>query len=121
LLNELINGERSPGQRLNIDALTRELNISQTPLREALARLEHTGFVERVRLKGYTVSALPTQTELMKLMDTRLLLEPALAAAATKNVTVEFLGVLKKTIGMMYAASGRADQKNMRKHWQADE
>ena len=29
-----------PGTRLNIDALTRELGISQTPIRESLARLK---------------------------------------------------------------------------------
>lgn len=121
LLSELINGERPPGQRLNIDALSRELNISQTPLREALARLEHTGFVERVRLKGYTVSALLTPSELIKLMDTRLLLEPALVVAATEHATTDFLELLKETIDMMYAASGRADEENLRKHWQADE
>lgn len=121
LLTDLINGQRPPGQRLNIDALSRELNISHTPLREALARLEHTGFVERVRLKGYTVSALLTQRELIKLMETRLLLEPALVAAATDNATPDFLALLEESIDMMYAASERVDEKNLCKHWQADE
>lgn len=56
LLGQFMDGLWSPGQSLNIGALTRELNVSQTPLREALARLEHTGLVRREALKGYRVA-----------------------------------------------------------------
>src|SRR3954467_4992197 len=46
-----------PGTRLNIDALTRELGISQTPIRESLARLEADGLVIKEPLRGYRVSS----------------------------------------------------------------
>ena len=46
-----------PGTRLNIDALTRELGISQTPIRESLARLESDGLVIKEPLRGYRVSS----------------------------------------------------------------
>lgn len=72
---------------LNIGALSRELNVSQTPLREALARLEHTGLVRREALKGYRVAPLFSETELIKLMDARLVLEPTLTYEAGRRTT----------------------------------
>ncbi|MFC7740084.1 GntR family transcriptional regulator [Nocardiopsis composta] len=56
LLAQFMEGKRKAGEPLNIGALSRELDVSQTPLREALARLEHTGLVRREALKGYRVS-----------------------------------------------------------------
>ena len=52
-----------PGTRLNIDALTRELGISQTPIRESLARLESDGLVIKEPLRGYRVSSRLTREE----------------------------------------------------------
>ena len=36
-----------PGARITVDGLAREFNVSQTPVREALSRLESEGLVER--------------------------------------------------------------------------
>lgn len=49
LLHQFMSGERGAGESLNIGALSRELDVSQTPLREALARLEHTGWSSGLR------------------------------------------------------------------------
>ncbi|MGO3249914.1 MAG: GntR family transcriptional regulator, partial [Agrococcus casei] len=76
LRDQLMAGEREPGEVLNIATLSRDLEASQTPIREALARLEHTGLVERQALKGYRVSPLFTERELGKLMDVRIIIEP---------------------------------------------
>ncbi|MFE5853328.1 GntR family transcriptional regulator [Streptomyces sp. NPDC056500] len=91
LLGQFMDGLWSPGRPLNIGALSRELNVSQTPLREALARLEHTGLVHREALKGYRVAPLFSEAELIKLMDARLVLEPALTYEAGRRTTPEFL------------------------------
>ncbi|MGI9502128.1 MAG: GntR family transcriptional regulator, partial [Geminicoccaceae bacterium] len=45
LRNKAINFEFKPGERLNESALTRELGISRTPMREALNRLVAEGFL----------------------------------------------------------------------------
>lgn len=45
LRNKAINFEFKPGQRINESALTRELGISRTPMREALNRLVAEGFL----------------------------------------------------------------------------
>jgi DNA-binding GntR family transcriptional regulator len=72
----------SPGQRLAIDVLARDLRVSQTPVREALARLEAEGLVTRAALRGYSATPLLTRAELDDLFGLRLLLEPWGAARA---------------------------------------
>ena len=51
LLASLMDGRLEPGATVSIDGTARELDVSPTPVREALARLEHTGMVRRVALK----------------------------------------------------------------------
>jgi DNA-binding GntR family transcriptional regulator len=68
-----------PGERVNMDALARELAVSPTPVREALARLEADGLLRKQPLVGYTVSPLLTREEFADLFDMRLLLECAAA------------------------------------------
>jgi DNA-binding GntR family transcriptional regulator len=121
LLIEFMSGMRPPGQPLNIEKLARELNMSPTPVREALARLEHTGLVSREALRGYHVAPLLSRNEILQLMDARLLLEPTLAANTTHHATQQFLEQLASTIDTMDSASKTVDGKALRKAWMADE
>ncbi|WP_022670844.1 GntR family transcriptional regulator [Hippea alviniae] len=58
-LKEKINaGEIRKGDLLDLGALSRELGISKTPLRDALLKLESDGFVEIMPRKGVKVKAL---------------------------------------------------------------
>ena len=45
-----------PGARITVDNLARELNVSQTPIREALGRLEGEGLVIKTHLIGYSAA-----------------------------------------------------------------
>src|SRR5207302_468801 len=47
-----------PASRVNIDQLARQLNVSPTPVREALARLEADALVVKEPLRGYTAAPL---------------------------------------------------------------
>ncbi|GAA3682207.1 GntR family transcriptional regulator [Nonomuraea antimicrobica] len=76
-----------PGDRVNIDALARDLEVSQTPIREALARLESDGLVRKRPLVGYTVSPLLTRAEFDHLFEMRLLLECAATRWAAERAT----------------------------------
>ncbi|MEV0382661.1 GntR family transcriptional regulator [Nonomuraea sp. NPDC050643] len=76
-----------PDDRVNIDALARDLEVSQTPIREALARLESDGLVRKRPLVGYTVSPLLTRAEYHHLFEMRLLLECATARWAAERAT----------------------------------
>jgi DNA-binding GntR family transcriptional regulator len=75
----------APGQRINIDALARQLEVSPTPVREALARLEADGLVRKRPLAGYTAAPLLTRAEFEELIEMRLILEPAAARRAASR------------------------------------
>ncbi|MEV5707226.1 GntR family transcriptional regulator [Actinoallomurus sp. NPDC052274] len=75
----------APGDRVNIDALARELEVSPTPVREALARLESDGLVRKRALAGYTVSPLLTKQEFIDMFDMRLVLEGTSARWAAER------------------------------------
>jgi DNA-binding GntR family transcriptional regulator len=44
--DRIISGQYAPGMRLDEAALSKEFNISRTPIREALLRLEFSGLIE---------------------------------------------------------------------------
>ena len=90
--------EIAPGQRVNIDALSIRLGVSQTPIREALARLESDGLIAKEPLKGYSATNLLTVKEFDDLFKFRLLIEPWAAEQAAKNVDAEGKAALKAEI-----------------------
>lgn len=79
----------APGERINIDALARRLEVSPTPVREALARLESDGLVRKRPLAGYTATPLLTRAEFDELVEMRLVLEPLAAQRATGSIAEE--------------------------------
>ena len=85
LKESVIEGELAPGAKVSIDGLARRLSISQTPIREALARLESEGLLARRPLSGYTVTPLLDAAELADLYEIRLLLEPYAARRAAER------------------------------------
>lgn len=82
LYRNMLVGTIEPGVRLNIDQLARDLHVSPTPLREALARLEAEEVVAKRPLAGYQATPLLTRTGITELFDLRLQLEPWLAGLA---------------------------------------
>src|SRR5690606_5880841 len=56
ILEMLLEGDVEPGSRLSIDTLAKQLDVSPTPVREAMVQLERTGLVTREVLKGYRVA-----------------------------------------------------------------
>jgi DNA-binding GntR family transcriptional regulator len=87
LIDMLMNHTLAPGTRVNIDALARTLNVSPTPVREALARIEVEGLIVKEPRRGYVVAPLIGLDELRSLLEFRLLIEPAAAAQAAIHAT----------------------------------
>jgi DNA-binding GntR family transcriptional regulator len=87
-----------PGERLNIDALALELQVSPTPVREALARLAAERLLTFEAYKGYSVSPLLTPAEVSDLMRVRLLLEKESARLAASRINVPDLLAMEKAL-----------------------
>lgn len=123
LLHQFMAGERQAGESLNIGALSRELDVSQTPLREALARLEHTGLVQREALRGYRVAPMMTRQEVEQLRDARLVLEPLLARQAAGRTTPDFLGALRESVEEFESSVDAADTETegFDRYWRSDD
>lgn len=78
----IMDSVREAGVRANIDALARELDVSHTPVREALARLDAEGLVTKAPSRGYTVTPPLSASEVAELYEFRQLLEPWAAGRA---------------------------------------
>lgn len=57
----IINVELPPGLPINEEELAQQLQISKTPVREALRQLERDGLVENVPSRGSTISHITSQ------------------------------------------------------------
>ncbi len=104
LLASLMDGRLEPGAAVSIDGTARELDVSPTPVREALARLEHTGMIRRVALKGYRVAPLFSREDFAQLMDARLIIEPVNTRLTCERLTPELLAELDQSIEDLRAA-----------------
>jgi Transcriptional regulators len=85
LLDMLTSGDLEPSTPLAIDRLAKSLSVSPTPVREALARLEHTGLVIRVANRGYRVAPPMSARQMTELVDARLVLESGALERAMRN------------------------------------
>jgi DNA-binding GntR family transcriptional regulator len=94
----IMNHGIAPGDRVNIDEIARELAVSGTPVREALARLESEELVSRLPLRGYRVTELLTLREVDDLYSLRLMLEPPSAATAASAMTDERAQALQEEL-----------------------
>jgi DNA-binding GntR family transcriptional regulator len=78
----IMDSRLAAGARISMDGLARDLDVSPTPVREALARLDAEGLVSKRPLAGYTVSPLLDPAAFEDLFRLRLLLEPEAARLA---------------------------------------
>ncbi len=121
LLIALMDGRLEAGTPVSIDGMARELDVSPTPVREALARLEATGMVRRTALRGYRVAPLFSPEELADLMDARLVIEPANAFMACSHADGELTAQLAQAIDDLKAAPRGPSFSEFRAYWEADE
>ncbi|MEV6648909.1 GntR family transcriptional regulator [Amycolatopsis sp. NPDC051371] len=115
----IMNDGIEPGARVNIDEIARELGVSGTPVREALARLESEELVSRLPLRGYRVTELLNRKEVDDMYALRLLLEPpsaARAASAMSDANVAALEAELATCPAAPAEDAHSDYKALTAH-----
>jgi len=91
ILSKILTSDLGPGDRLTIDTLARDFGVSQTPIREALHRLDAEGIVVRNHLAGYRVAPKIDREQFEDMVEIRLLLEPAAARRAAERMKPEEL------------------------------
>ena len=71
---QVLSGTLVPGQVYSAVALAEELNVSATPVREAMLELANAGFVEVVRNRGFRILTISNE-DLDEIVELRLMLE----------------------------------------------
>jgi len=83
--NWIIHYKLKPGVQLRIDEFSAALGMSQTPIREALSKLEHEHLVDRHPQKGYVVRPLNLK-DVSDIYDLRMALEVVAAEEAATRM-----------------------------------
>ena len=103
LYAQLMSHKIPPGGRIAVDGLVRELSVSQTPIREALSRLEAQGLVVKTHLIGYSAADQLNKSRLEQLYECRQLMEPAMTTKAALNMSADSIDALESVAKHMIA------------------
>ena len=106
IFRQLMALKIAPGARISVDGLVRDFNVSQTPIREALSRLEAEGLVRKTHLIGYSAAPQITKRGFDEIYEMRLRLEPFAARAAATNLDEGKLAELAEAAGRMAGGEG---------------
>ena len=94
LLDRIVKGELVPGERIVESRLAKELNLSQSPVREALRDLAAVGLVEIESRRGARVRQ-PSAKELADVSEVRSEIDAMAARLAVPRLTDELLDELR--------------------------
>jgi DNA-binding GntR family transcriptional regulator len=107
---QLMSLKIAPGSRITVDSLVKEFNVSHTPIREALGRLEGEGLVVKTHLVGYRAAPQIDRRRFDELYELRLQLEPHGAAKAAAAMDADKLKVLQEAAGVMARREGKDER-----------
>ena len=111
IISQLLSLKIAPGARITVDNLSRQLGVSQTPIREALGRLEGEGLVHKTHLIGFSAAPQISARQFAELYELRLLVEPNAAKCAAERLTDESLAALTEAAGVMARRAKSGDER----------
>lgn len=125
ILERLMESRWEPGSRLSIDGLARDLEVSPTPVREAMVSLERSGLVEYVALRGYVVAPLLNAKQIDELLDARKVIETSVLGRAFADweallSDLEEAHARHGEVVERIKSSSQVDYALVREHFQAD-
>ncbi|MCJ8013618.1 GntR family transcriptional regulator [Paenibacillus sp. KQZ6P-2] len=97
---DILSHRFAAGEKINIDQLARDLEVSNIPIREALSRLQSEGYLHTVPFKGMFVNQMTVQ-ELNEIYEIRLYLEPQAVKKAALNIPDSKLEWLHETMASL--------------------
>ena len=95
LENAILSGRILPGQKIVTEEISRMMDVSRIPVREAMGRLEAKGLISTKPKWGSVVKQL-SRGNLQEISEMRILLEPQAAGKAVQNINDEFINQLEK-------------------------
>jgi DNA-binding GntR family transcriptional regulator len=121
LQEQIVSGRLPAGRRLLADELAGLLAISQTPVKEALSRLQQDGLVEGASRRGSVVRRF-TLSDMREIYEARLLLEchAARVGFAEGRVTAAFLDQLQTIFDRHMTEVGRQTAEGLAEAIQLD-
>lgn len=108
ILQQILEGQLSPGERIVETHIARDLGISQAPVREALRALATLGLVESEPYRGTRVRR-PGKEELVEAIEVRAILEGLAGRLAAARRSQRCLEVLTTQLEAMQEAAERHD------------
>ena len=93
----------TPGERVNIDQICAEWQISKTPVREALKALEQDGVINYIPRRGFFVKV-PSLEELKNIMEIRTALEVYALERGFRTIDRKEMSRLSKEFRETFAA-----------------
>jgi DNA-binding GntR family transcriptional regulator len=108
LKESILEGKYKPGERLNELELSEKLNISRTPIREALFSLASQGFVKNIPRKGIVVSKISEQ-DIFEVFTILSSLEVLASKLAAQNMTEETQKKFDQLIEKLVKIEGQSD------------
>jgi DNA-binding GntR family transcriptional regulator len=108
LRQAIVEGVLEPGARLAEEDLARRFDVSRTPVREALLRLESEQFAERVPRRGLVVATI-TQEAVLDLYVVRQAVDSQAARLAARYAAPPEVAELRWLNGQIRTAAERRD------------
>ena len=102
LLEAVVSGKLPAGTRLTEEALCAEYSISRTPVRDALAKLEADGLIERLPNRGYQVRKMDVAA-VDELLSCRISVEMQIFSENYENISRESLQELHSELAAIAA------------------
>jgi len=100
LVEKILSGKFEPGDRLNESALSRQLQVSRAPIREALQQLQEQGLVVNQPRRGMFVVKL-TSDDVRKINAMRIVLEGEALVLCRDHMTPAVLRRLQQIVERM--------------------
>ena len=98
LRQRIVSNVIAPGEPIDDLTLARELGMSRTPVRESLLALRDRGLVRIEPRVGHFATDIGP-ADIFEAYEVRMLIEPALAAAAARNASTDDVAALRKLAG----------------------
>jgi DNA-binding GntR family transcriptional regulator len=108
LLEAIVSGRLAPGAELSVVALAKELEVSRTPVHDALRQLAHDGLVEQEVNRQSRVSCF-TRDDVFEIFEMRKLLEGRAAELAATRIDERTLATLRGTAKALAASPQAVD------------